>query len=278
MYQDKNKHKKILSDITVVVVELVLMAATTAVFVAGFNRLDSKKPAPVSAERSSSVISSVNNSSAVASAVQSSSVSEVESSSEQSASIEQPQDWELVLVNFDNKMPDDFTNTIVHQFNVDIDSRIVTPYQKMHDAALKENIYIWISSGYRSSEKQEKLYTDEIQTFRAMGLEYDDAVSKAGKSVARPGYSEHNTGLAIDVNGVLDSFDGTKAFNWMEQHAQDYGFVLRYKKDKQEITNIKYEPWHFRYVGIENAKKMNEMNLCLEEYVDYLKKNQAASN
>lgn len=275
MYQEKNKFKTVLSSFALVVIELVLMAATTAVFVMGFNHLDTKL-AKVSAQKSSSAISVVKSSS-VASAAQSS-VSKAESLSEQPSSVQQSDDWKLILVNFDNKMPDSFTHTIVHQFNVDIDSRIVTPYQQMHDAAAKDKIRLWISSGYRSSEKQEKLFTDEIQTFRKTGLEYDDAVSKAGKSVARPGYSEHNTGLAIDINGVLESFDGSEAFKWMQQHAQDYGFVLRFQKDKQEITKIKYEPWHFRYVGIENAKKMNEMHLCLEEYVDYLKKNQTASN
>jgi len=272
MYQEKNKVKTVLSSFAMVVIELFLMAVTTAVFVMGFNHLDTKL-AKVSAQKSSGEISVVKND-GVAPAVQAS-VSKAEGLGEKPS---QSDDWKLTLVNFDNKMPDSFTHTIVHQFNVDIDSRIVTPYQQMHDAAAKDKIRLWISSGYRSDEKQEKLFTDEIQAFKKTGLSDDDAVSKASKSVARPGYSEHNTGLAIDINGVLESFDGSDAFKWMQQHAQDYGFVLRYQKDKQEITKIKYEPWHFRYVGIENAKKMNKMHLCLEEYVDYLKKNQTASN
>lgn len=257
MYYKKNKFKNTLSAFGIVLIELVLVAVTTAVFVAVFNRVDTKFPAAPAAE--SSVVTNMVQSSAGL----------TESSPNQS--IQQPFDWSLVLVNFDNKMPDNFKNIIVHQFNVDMDSRIVTPYQKMHDAAEKANIHIWISSGYRSSEKQQMLYTSEIEAFSKFGLDHEEAVSKASKSVARPGYSEHNTGLAIDINGVLDDFDGTPVFNWMQQHAQEYGFILRYKKDKQEITEIKYEPWHYRYVGVENAKKMNKLNLCLEEYIDYLK-------
>jgi D-alanyl-D-alanine carboxypeptidase len=191
---------------------------------------------------------------------------------------QQSVDWKLVLVNFDNKMPDNFQNIIVNKFNVTMDSRIVTPYQKMRDAAEKDKIHIWISSGFRNSATQQQLFTEEIQSFSRTGLSYNDAVNKAAKSVARPGYSEHNTGLAIDINGVLDNFDGSPAFKWMQKHAQEYGFVLRYQKDKQDITKIKYEPWHYRYVGVENAKKMNELNMCLEEYVAYLKKNSTASN
>lgn len=249
-----------------VLIGLVMIAATTAVFVTVFNHLDTIQAKSTEEKSSSAVTSapSVN--------------SETKNAWVQNKTVRQSSDWQLVLVNFNNKMPDDFKQTIVHQFNMDMESRIVTPYQKMHDAALKDNIHIWLSSGYRNYDKQQKLYMDEIQAFRKTGLSYEDAVSKAGKSVARPGYSEHNTGLAIDINGVLDSFDGTPAFQWMQKHAQEYGFILRYPKDKQDITEIKFEPWHYRYVGVENAKKMKELNMCLEEYVDYLNKNPTASN
>jgi len=269
MPHNKSKFKTIFSAFSIVLVELALVAATTAAFVAVFNHMKIKSATSSASSIESSVGSSTqtvvqpNDSLPVSSAVQ---------------AVQQSTDWKLVLVNFDNKMPDNFQNVIVNKFNIDMDSRIVTPYQQMHDAAEKDKIHIWISSGFRNSAKQQQLFTSEIQSFSNTGLSYDDAVSAAAKSVARPGYSEHNTGLAIDINGVLDSFDGTPAFKWMQQHAQDYGFVLRYKKDKQNITKIKYEPWHYRYVGVENAKKMNELNMCLEEYVAYLKENSTASN
>ena len=129
MYQEKNKFKTVLSSFVMVVIELFLMAATTAVFVMGFNHLDTKL-AKVSAQKSSGEIS-VLKSGGVAPAVQAS-VSKAEGLGEQPSPVQQSGDWKLTLVNFDNKMPDSFTHTIVHQFNVDIDSRIVTPYQQMH--------------------------------------------------------------------------------------------------------------------------------------------------
>jgi D-alanyl-D-alanine carboxypeptidase len=267
MYQQKNKrknkHKSALSSIAAVLAGLVLVIVATAVFVVGFDRLGKKLP-KVSVEKSSSVASSVKSSTSTA--------------QNSTSPVKQSIDWQLVLVNYNNKMPDDFKNTIVREFNIDMDSRIVEPYRKMRDAALKEKVHIWISSGYRSYEKQGKLFADEIQTYKKKGFSNDDAVSKASKSVARPGYSEHNTGLAIDINGVLDSFDGTKGFQWMQEHAQEYGFILRFPKDKQDITEIKFEPWHYRYVGVENAKKMKKLNMCLEEYVDYLNENPDTSN
>ena len=183
---------------------------------------------------------------------------------------------ELVLVNFDNKMPDDFKQKIVKKSDVYMDERIIEPFNKMQKDASKENLKIWISSGYRSTEKQKVLYEKEIEAFNNTGLKHSDAVDKASKSVARPGYSEHNTGLALDLNGVLDNFSQTKEYEWLQLHAQDYGFVLRYPKDKQDITKIKFEPWHYRYVGVEHAKKMKELNMCLEEYVQYVNQNKDA--
>ena len=91
----------------------------------------------------------------------------------------------------------------------------------------------------------------------------------AEQSVARAGHSEHETGLAIDLNGVLETFADTEAYRWLQRHAYEYGFVLRYPEGKEEITGIRFEPWHFRYVGKEHARKMRLLNLCLEEYISY---------
>nr|WP_319487917.1 M15 family metallopeptidase [uncultured Caproiciproducens sp.] len=265
MYQGKNKVKKLISAFAVILIELALMAATTAVFVMAFEHADTKK----------TEVAAVSSNSTQTAAVQSSSDKTKQSEDQP---IKQSDDWQLVLVNYNHELPSTFEHHIIHQFNVDIDSRLVEPYQEMHDAALKDHIQLWISSGYRSDDKQQKLYTEEIETFYKTGISYDEAVSKAAKSVAPPGTSEHITGLAIDLNGVLENFGGTKESSWLLEHAQDYGFVLRFPEDKQDITHIKYETWHFRYVGVEHAKKMKELNMCLEEYVDYLNKNQTASH
>jgi zinc D-Ala-D-Ala carboxypeptidase len=266
MIQRKKKIKEAISAFAVVLLELGLMVAATAVFISAFNFADGNRGGKT-ASQSGSVSSAVKQPSS--------------SANDGGVAVSSPlknSDWQLVLVNFDNKMPDDFQNKIVHEFNVDLDSRIAEPYQKMHDAALKDDVRLWISSGYRSPEKQETLFNQEIETYAKMGLNHNAAVSQAERSVAHAGYSEHNTGLAIDLNGVLDSFAQTPEFRWLQSHAQDYGFVLRYAQDKQDITKIKFEPWHFRYVGVENAKKMNQLGMCLEEYINYLKENQTANN
>lgn len=263
----KDSIKKYLSAFAVILVELGLMVAATAAFIAAFHYVDARHV-------EYALPSSSQNSQSSASSFLQSHSGPTESKAQEVKS----DDWQLTLVNYDNKMPDGFQHVIVHEFDVDIDSRIVEPYRKMHDAALKDGVKLWISSGYRSPEKQQVLFEQEIQNYAKTGLQYVDAVAKAEKSVARAGYSEHNTGLAIDLNGVLENFGGTAASNWLLKHAAEYGFVLRYPADKQEITKIKYEAWHYRYVGVEHAKKMNELNMCLEEYIDYLKKNQTDSN
>ena len=89
---------------------------------------------------------------------------------------------------------------------------------------------------------------------------------------AYPGTSEHELGLAVDFNSVEESFENTREFQWLKTHAAEYGFIMRYAKEKQDITGVIYEPWHYRYVGEKHAKKINQMGYCLEEYIEYLEK------
>ncbi|MFU0833645.1 MAG: D-alanyl-D-alanine carboxypeptidase [Oscillospiraceae bacterium] len=182
-------------------------------------------------------------------------------------------DENLILVNYNHKLPSGYQPDLVTVYGVQINRRAAEAYEKMNTAAAKDGISLWISSAYRSSERQEELFQREIDAYSQTYSSPQEAEAYAEKSVARPGYSEHSTGLALDLNGVRDDFDTTPAYRWLDEHAQEYGFVLRYPKDKQEITKIKYEPWHYRYVGVENARVMKEKNLCLEEYIDYLQKN-----
>ena len=160
----------------------------------------------------------------------------------------------LVLVNADHKMPDGTDDGVVEQY---------------------DGITLWISSGYRSPTLQAQLYQQEIDNNLAKGMTENEAVEAADRAVQKPGYSEHNTGLAMDFNTVNDSFKNTNTYAWLMEHAEDYGFVLRYPEDKEDITGIMYEPWHFRYVGVEHAKKMNELHMCLEEYIEYVRSQQS---
>ncbi|WP_411678119.1 D-alanyl-D-alanine carboxypeptidase family protein [Caproicibacter sp.] len=181
-------------------------------------------------------------------------------------------DENLILVNYSHKLPDNYDPDLITVYGVQINRRAAAAYEKMDAAAAADGISLWISSAYRSSERQSELFQEEIEGYSKSYSSPSEAEAYAEKSVARPGYSEHSTGLALDLNGVRDDFDTTPAFQWLDEHAQDYGFILRYRKDKQEITKIKYEPWHYRYVGVENARMMKEKDLCLEEYLDFLQK------
>lgn len=189
---------------------------------------------------------------------------------------QQLSEWNLVLVNPMVPVPDSYIEEckFVQYDDVEIDSRILEPLEKMLLAARNDGMNLWISSCYRNQELQEKLYNQEIQNNLQSGMTQEDAIASAAQAVARPGYSEHNIGLAIDFNGVMDSFKETQEYKWLQDNAADYGFVLRYPEGKESYTYIMYEPWHYRYVGVEHAKKMKELGMCLEEYIRYLQQHQ----
>ena len=125
----------------------------------------------------------------------------------------------------------------------------------------------YIISGYRSFERQQTLFNNEVA---------EKGEAEAIHWVAKPGTSEHHTGLAIDFgvlydNGEYYTYEGTGDFAWINENCYKYGFIVRYKSEKKDITGISYEPWHFRYLGIPHATKINELDICLEEYIEYLR-------
>ena len=130
-------------------------------------------------------------------------------------------------------------------------------YDSLKAAAAKAGYSLYISSGFRDYETQEAIYNRYVA---------NDGKANADRYSARPGYSEHQTGLAIDLNGVSDSFGDTPTGKWVAAHCHEYGFILRYPKGKEAQTGYMYEPWHIRYVGKAVATKIAESGLCLEEY------------
>ena len=119
-------------------------------------------------------------------------------------------------------------------------------------------------------EEKRKYFHNKFTSTKYLEAPFNEAKKVAATIVAVPGTSEHHIGLAVDFNSVEESFENTKAFRWLQENAEDYGFVMRYPKDKKSITKIIYEPWHYRYVGVEHAKAMNDLGLCMEEYLEYL--------
>lgn len=187
------------------------------------------------------------------------------------SSFQQLSDPFLVLVNDDVYLPDNWevTPNFIGEESVDI--RIYDQLTSMIRDAQKDGVNIWICSGYRSVDEQEIILSRDIELHMNEGMSEDEARELALRTIARPGHSEHHTGLVVDLNDVDDAFEETDAYMWLSEHAEDYGFVQRYRSDKVDITGIDNESWHYRYVGVENAKEMNRMNMCLEEYVQYLK-------
>ena len=145
---------------------------------------------------------------------------------------------------------------------------------RMLEAAKADGITNWqVSAAYRSYADQQRIFDNKVKSFQNNNPDWSlsRCRSAASVTVADPGASEHHTGLAVDFNDVEDDFRETEAYTWLQEHAAEYGFVERYPKGKENITGIDYEPWHYRYVGKEHAQRMNELNMCLEEYVAFLK-------
>ncbi len=179
----------------------------------------------------------------------------------------------LLLVNGENPLPDDY-DTNIRKDLAEIDAKYrnnnyvtqihkdVYPYiTAMVAAAQADGVDLRVWSPFRSYAIQNDLFQKQVE--RAGGDE-----AKAATVVARPGTSEHNTGLCADFNMASDAFESTEMYAWMAENAEDYGFVLRYPADKQNITGVIYESWHWRFVGINTAKEMNDLGLTLEEYVE----------
>lgn len=181
-------------------------------------------------------------------------------------------DWRLKLVNKENPLPQDYE---IELSNIDeirqFDKRAIGELKKMlEDMNLQGVQNIWVQSAYRSIEYQQVLYNNSINKYLNQGKSSSEAEELTLEYINKPGESEHNLGLAVDFNDVDEGFEHTKAYEWLKENAKNYGFVLRYPEEKSNITLIEYEPWHWRYVGKENAIKMNDLNMCLEEYIEYL--------
>lgn len=142
-------------------------------------------------------------------------------------------------------------------YNPGLDPTTQSQFDVLSSAAAKEGLNIWLASGFRSYDSQDQIYNNYVDNYGA---------ATADTFSARPGYSEHQTGLAIDVNSIDDSFAGTPEAVWLENHAHEYGFIIRYPKGKENITGYKYEPWHIRYLGVETATAVYKSGLTLEEY------------
>lgn len=176
----------------------------------------------------------------------------------------------LILVNKYNRLKEDFQPQDLVQISnqyaygePEIRKEVYEQFRTMFNAAKKENITLIITSGFRDYAFQENLWK---KYSNQKGEDWADSIA------ARAGFSEHQSGLSMDIltyNSTLDNFETTEAFKWLSNHAYEYGFILRYPKDKEDITGYSYESWHYRYVGVEVAKKLKELGITFDEYYAY---------
>ena len=243
---------------------VVFVAALAAGGVACYSMLRTPESAP------SYSVSEVSSASSAPTA------SEASSTADAANAVSTSDDWRLVLVNAKNKLESDYDVTLGAVGSYKVDARIVEDLNAMLAAAKADGYTLSLYSAYRPMERSRVLYTNKVQEYVNAGYTREAAEKEAARWIAPPGTSEHNTGLAVDIisgdyftkfNDLVHEFDTCPEFTWLSTHCAEYGFVLRYPEDKQEITGITYEPWHYRYVGREAAREMMEQKLCLEEYL-----------
>lgn len=189
-------------------------------------------------------------------------------------------DWQLLLVNSQQEIKEEPKNLKELPNGYLVDDRIYDEFNQLMEAAKKDGHELTVISAYRSVADQKEVLASEIAMYESQGYEKSEATDLAMKYVTKPGYSEHHTGLALDVlevnwyndgNMLEEEFGETEAGKWLAKNACHYGFIIRYQKGKEKLTGINYEPWHIRYVGKENAEYITDNNLVLEEYLDQLK-------
>ena len=176
-------------------------------------------------------------------------------------------DYRFILANIDNSIGDYTPELVEIENGRKFDVRAAEALKSFIGDCRKSGLNVFLSSTFRGKYSQKLLYDRKV-------AQYGEEEAKT--IVLPPGTSEHQTGLAADITDVYYEFktkdiENTDTFKWLNEHCQDYGFILRYPKDKEDITKVIYEPWHFRYVGIEASKYIKEHNFCLEEFLDLLK-------
>lgn len=179
--------------------------------------------------------------------------------------------WQLVVVNGTREFPSTYEPELDQIFDTGkyLDARVTPHYEEMYTAAKQDGIILTPYSAYRSYERQKNNYNHLTETYMSdYHLSREEAAKKAATVILPPGTSEHNLGLCMDVCNVYDSFVNQKEYTWLTENAYRFGFILRYPKGKEDVTGIVFEPWHWRYVGVEWAKQIQDSGLCLEEFLE----------
>ena len=178
----------------------------------------------------------------------------------------------LLLVGKGRPVPTGLEPMLVDVFGVELERGAAYMLERMFEKARADGVELKALSGYRTKEYQKEIFDRSVRQRTEQGLSYEQAYEITSKNVAMPGESEHNTGLAVDIVtpqdfDVYEEFENTEQFRWLSANASDYGFILRYPKGKTDITGYVYEPWHYRYVGPYDARRIDNLDVTLEEYL-----------
>lgn len=180
--------------------------------------------------------------------------------------------WNLILVNDDYCVPRNYEVELTELSNGEkVDSRIYPQLQQMFDDARAEGLELFVREGYRTTQDQKDIMNERIQQYQDEGYSRGEAKKLAKEYVAEPGTSEHELGIAVDINADTSKRSSDAVYTWLANNAYKYGFIKRYPDNKIEITGVNNEPWHYRYVGVDAALEMQKKGLCLEEYIETLK-------
>ena len=182
---------------------------------------------------------------------------------------------DILLVNKDHPLEENYQPDLVklRDYGVEVDREIYDSLLSMLQDGEKEGLEFWVASGYRSMERQRELLDEDIEALMKKGSSPSEAYEEVVQETMPVGCSEHATGLAVDIVAkdyqILDEKQArTEEIQWLQDHCSRYGFILRYPEDKEDITKVSYESWHFRYVGVTAAKEIMEKGITLEEYLD----------
>ncbi len=189
-------------------------------------------------------------------------------------------EWNLTLVNAQNPLKEGFSVNLRQIYGYEdrlFDERAADDLEAMLNSAKSANLELYLVSAYRTPQRQATLFENKVQTFINEGFMRSEAEKQAAMWVARAYTSEHNLGLAVDLvskdwytknSDLTQEFENTEHFNWLVENCANFGFILRYPNNKQNITGVSYEPWHFRYVGQSAAQIIMRENITLEEYLN----------
>ena len=180
--------------------------------------------------------------------------------------------FETLLVNAQHPFEGPAPSLETVEGSYQLDACAAQALKEMLEAGRAQGLKLKICSAYRSRERQSSLFEKKVQQYLAAGWTESSAREEAAQTVARPGTSEHETGLAVDLVSedyqLLDEGqERTKEQQWLMENCSNYGFILRYPTGKTDITGIIYEPWHYRYVGVRIAREIMDQGICLEEYL-----------